>query len=50
MQKDLQCVLFWPPGWEEWEIGETGLIALSLGWYDAEDYAAQIAGRQPLGT
>ncbi|OSZ72785.1 hypothetical protein CAP39_00320 [Sphingomonas sp. IBVSS1] len=28
-------------GWEEWRIGADGLIAASLGWFDAEDYARQ---------
>ena len=31
-------------GWEEWTLGNDGLIATSLGWFDAEDYARQAAG------
>ncbi len=30
-------------GWEEWQIGADGLIASSLGWFDADDYARQTA-------
>ncbi len=28
-------------GWEEWDIDVGGLIKLSRGWFDAEDYARQ---------
>jgi uncharacterized protein (TIGR02246 family) len=28
-------------GWEEWQIDDDGLIARSLGWFDADDYARQ---------
>lgn len=31
-------------GWEEWDLGPDGSIAASRGWYDAEDYARQVAG------
>ncbi len=30
-------------GWEEWQLGADGLIASSLGWFDADDYARQTA-------
>jgi len=30
-------------GWEEWDLGEDLKIKISLGWFDAEDYARQIA-------
>lgn len=32
-------------GWEEWDLDPEGRIAASKGWYDAEGYAAQVAGR-----
>lgn len=32
-------------GWEEWDLDADGKIAASKGWFDAEDYAAQVAGR-----
>jgi uncharacterized protein (TIGR02246 family) len=32
-------------GWEEWELDSTPKISVSLGWYDAADYARQIEGR-----
>lgn len=32
-------------GWEEWDLSGDCLIQSSLGWFDAEDYAAQVAGR-----
>jgi uncharacterized protein (TIGR02246 family) len=28
-------------GWEEWDIDAGGKVALSRGWFDAEDYARQ---------
>jgi hypothetical protein len=28
-------------GWEEWQVGNDGLIATSLGWFDANDYDRQ---------
>lgn len=28
-------------GWEEWDLGAEGLINLSRGWFDAEDYGRQ---------
>ena len=31
-------------GYEEWTLSENGLIARSLGHFDAEDYARQLAG------
>ena len=31
-------------GWEEWDLDENLRIRSSRGWYDADDYAAQIAG------
>jgi len=33
-------------GYEEWRIGEHGLIAESKGHFDEEDYRRQLAGRQ----
>ena len=31
-------------GWEEWDLDADGLILASKGWFDAEDYARQVAG------
>ena len=31
-------------GWEEWDLDEDGSITASKGWFDAEDYARQVAG------
>ena len=31
-------------GWEEWNLNAEGKITYSLGWFDADDYARQIAG------
>ncbi|HEY5646653.1 MAG TPA: SgcJ/EcaC family oxidoreductase [Pseudomonadales bacterium] len=31
-------------GWEEWDLDEDGRIAASRGWFDAQDYARQVAG------
>lgn len=31
-------------GWEEWDIGSSGLITYSHGWYDDADYARQAGG------
>jgi uncharacterized protein (TIGR02246 family) len=31
-------------GWEEWELSEDLKVTLSRGWYDAEEYARQVAG------
>ncbi len=31
-------------GWEEWELNEDLKVKSSLGWFDAVDYARQIAG------
>ncbi len=33
-------------GYEEWTIGADGLVAASLGHFDAADYARQLAGNQ----
>lgn len=32
-------------GWEEWDIDANCKITSSRGWFDAADYARQIAGR-----
>lgn len=32
-------------GWEERDLDAEGKIAASQGWFDAEDYAAQVAGQ-----
>jgi D-serine deaminase-like pyridoxal phosphate-dependent protein len=32
-------------GWEEWELDDRLKIKSSMGWFDAADYDAQIAGR-----
>ena len=34
-------------GWEEWDLTETPHIKASRGWFDADDYARQIAGDAP---
>lgn len=31
-------------GWEEWELSADMKLQASLGWFDADDYARQIAG------
>lgn len=31
-------------GWEEWELGPDLRVTKSLGWFDADEYARQIAG------
>lgn len=31
-------------GWEEWNLGEDGKVTASRGWFDADDYARQVAG------
>ena len=31
-------------GWEEWDVGVDLKVKASRGWYDAEDYAQQVAG------
>ncbi len=36
-------------GFEEWRIGPDGLIAESLGHFDAADYQRQLAGNRPSG-
>jgi uncharacterized protein (TIGR02246 family) len=30
-------------GWEEWDVGDDLKVKASRGWYDAEDYARQVA-------
>ena len=30
-------------GWEEWDRNEAGLVTLSRGWFDSDDYARQTA-------
>ena len=32
-------------GWEEWELGGDLRVMASRGWFDAEDYAHQAAGK-----
>lgn len=31
-------------GWEEWDIDDDGKVKASRGWFDADDYARQVAG------
>jgi uncharacterized protein (TIGR02246 family) len=31
-------------GWEEWDLDPEHKVKSSRGWYDAEDYARQVAG------
>ena len=31
-------------GWEEWDTDADGKVAASRGWFDAADYARQVAG------
>jgi uncharacterized protein (TIGR02246 family) len=31
-------------GWEEWDLDENMQVKYSLGWFDAQNYAQQIAG------
>ena len=31
-------------GWEEWNLDGEGKVIASRGWFDAEDYARQVAG------
>ena len=31
-------------GWEEWDLDGEGKVIASLGWFDAADYARQVAG------
>lgn len=31
-------------GWEEWELRDDLKVKASLGWFDGEDYARQVAG------
>jgi uncharacterized protein (TIGR02246 family) len=31
-------------GWEEWDLDDTLKVQSSRGWYDADDYARQVAG------
>ncbi len=30
------------PGWEEWDLDETGKVKTSLGWFDAVEYDRQV--------
>lgn len=32
-------------GWEEWDLDANMKVRASLGWFDAEAYAAQVAGQ-----
>ena len=32
-------------GWEEWDLNAAGEVAFSRGWFDADNYDAQVAGR-----
>ncbi|MFK7944263.1 MAG: nuclear transport factor 2 family protein [Paracoccaceae bacterium] len=32
------------PGWEEWDLDENLKVKSSFGWFDADDYARQVAG------
>ena len=32
-------------GWEEWDIGTNLKVQASRGWFDADDYARQVAGK-----
>lgn len=32
-------------GWEEWDLDRDLRVKSSRGWYDADDYARQVAGR-----
>jgi ketosteroid isomerase-like protein len=32
-------------GWEQWTLAPDGRIAVSQGYFDADDYARQLAGR-----
>lgn len=31
-------------GWEEWDIGPDHKVTASRGWFDAQEYARQVAG------
>jgi len=31
-------------GWEEWELADDFKVKVSLGWFDAEEYARQVGG------
>ena len=31
-------------GWEEWDLGADGKVQASKGWFDAAEYAHQVAG------
>ncbi|NKB29664.1 MAG: SgcJ/EcaC family oxidoreductase [Rhodobacteraceae bacterium] len=31
-------------GWEEWDLNDAGQVQASRGWFDAQDYARQVAG------
>lgn len=30
------------PGWEEWDLDDAGKVAMSRGWFDAQEYDRQI--------
>ncbi len=32
-------------GWEEWELDGDGKVKQSYGWFDADDYARQVEGK-----
>lgn len=32
-------------GWEEWDLEPSGLVILSRGWFDSEDYARQTTAK-----
>ncbi|MEL6798711.1 MAG: SgcJ/EcaC family oxidoreductase [Pseudomonadota bacterium] len=32
-------------GWEEWDLDADMKVRASLGWFDADEYAAQVAGK-----
>ncbi|WP_198372511.1 nuclear transport factor 2 family protein [Roseomonas rosulenta] len=36
-------------GWEEWDLDQDLKVTVSRGWYDAEDYARQVAGGEQAG-
>jgi hypothetical protein len=36
-------------GWEEWDLDQDLKVTVSRGWYDAADYARQVAGTQQPG-
>lgn len=32
-------------GWEEWEVGDDLKVVSSRGWFDADEYGRQAAGK-----